>query len=146
MELKISPMAMFHRVLTDELQRFLILRRGRILHPEQMMWFEALAEPAGLNRRQAVMHIVEKMKVRAVGDTNGFEQLRREVEVFLGRRDVLLGEALRGRFVEELAAGDTVGGVQTRDARLRPHDLVAKFQVLATASTVSGMSRPLAWP
>ena len=47
------------RVLANRAERRLILRRHWILEPEQPVRLETLAEPRGLDRRKAVMHVVQ---------------------------------------------------------------------------------------
>ena len=49
-------------VLPDQAEPRLLFGRRRILHPEQMIRLEALAEACRLDRRQPVMHVVQQME------------------------------------------------------------------------------------
>ena len=50
-------------VLADEAEALLQLRGHRVLQPEQVVGLEVLAEARGLDRRQAVVHVVEQVDV-----------------------------------------------------------------------------------
>ena len=65
--------------MADQLERFLVLCRSRVLHPEQAVRFEGLAEAARLDRRQPVVHVVQKVMLEAELVPQALEQLGREV-------------------------------------------------------------------
>src|ERR1700682_3775111 len=77
-----------HRVLADEPEAFLVLRWRRILHPEQPVRLERFAQPAGLDRRETVVHVVENMVIEAEARADGVEQPRRMIQIIRGRPDV----------------------------------------------------------
>ena len=77
-------------VLTDNAQEFLVLLgRGGIFHPEQVIRFKQLAEACSLNRAQTVVGIMQQDKILAVLVTNLFEDSRQRVEVRAGIPDLL---------------------------------------------------------
>ena len=51
------------RVLADQPEALLVLGRRRVLQPEQVVRLERLAEPRRLDRRQAVVHVVQQVQV-----------------------------------------------------------------------------------
>ena len=63
-------------VLADQAEAGLVFRRHRILHPEQAIGFEILAQPPGLDRGQAVVHVVQQVHVPAQRLARRFEQRR----------------------------------------------------------------------
>ena len=94
------------RVLADGAERRLVLRRHRILQPEQPRRLEALAEPRRFDRRQAMVHVVEQVHVEADLAPQPFEQRRHEVEIPLRAPHALERLALLRRLVIQLAAAD----------------------------------------
>jgi len=70
-------------VLADQAEARLVLGRGRIFHPEHAELFNALAEARRLNGRQAMVHVVQQVLVKAKLAAYRVKQLRREVEVLL---------------------------------------------------------------
>ena len=101
------------RVLPDQPEALLQLGRHRVLHPEQPVRLERLAEPRRLDRRQAVVDVVQQVHVRAELAPRAFEQRRHDVQVLLRRPERLQRLALLGRLVVQLAARDAV---RVRDA------------------------------
>jgi fructuronate reductase len=59
-----------------------------------------------------MMRVVQEMDAEAVAFAQRVEELRREVEILLRRPDLLFGQALAGRLVEQLAPGDAIGRLQ----------------------------------
>src|SRR5881396_3888951 len=54
------------RVLPDEPERLLVLGGCGVLEPEQAIGLEILPQPRGLDRRHAVMAVVQQMVIVAV--------------------------------------------------------------------------------
>lgn len=69
------------RMLADEAEARLIFSRRRIFHPEQTIVFNTFAKAGSLNRRQSVMHIVQKMFIKTERITHGVKQLWRKIEI-----------------------------------------------------------------
>ena len=88
-----------HGMLADQPERFLVLGRRRVLDPEHAQRLERLAEPRRLDRREAVVHVVQQVEVEAEFLAQRFEKLRRVIEVFLRRPHGLDRQALLGRLV-----------------------------------------------
>ena len=118
-----------HGVLADQPERVLVLGRRRILEPEQPVGLDRLAEARRLDRRQAVVDVVQQVEVEAELRAHGLEELRREVEVLLGRPRLLLRPVLGRRLVRGVALGDAVDRLQSRHAALRADRLVAQRAV-----------------
>src|SRR6478736_2673052 len=55
-----------HRMLADEFEALLVFRRRRIFQPEQAVRLEVARKPCGLNRRQAMMHVMKELDVGPV--------------------------------------------------------------------------------
>ncbi len=83
-------------VLPDQAERVLVLGRRRILHPEQAQLLDALAEAAGLDRGEPVVHVVQQVEA----ETEPFADLGqvggREVEVRLGAPRLLVRQVRGG--------------------------------------------------
>ena len=77
------------------------------------------------------MDVVQKVEVEAVLVPDRLEELRYEVDVFLGRPDLVLRLALGSRLVEELAFGDAIGGDEAGNAGLGSHCPVAELEIAA---------------
>ena len=86
-------------VPADELEGLLQLGGTRIFHPEEMIGFERFAEPRGLDRGEAVMDVVEKMKIGTEFDAELFEESRDEVEIPLCRPETFGGKPTLGWLV-----------------------------------------------
>ena len=71
-------------VLADQPEAGLVLGRGRVLEPEQPVRLEILAEPAGLDRGQTMMDVVEQMNVPAERIARFLEQLGDVAHIFRG--------------------------------------------------------------
>ncbi len=69
------------RMLADEAEARLIFSRRRVFHPEQTIVFNTFAKAGSLNRRQSVMHIVQKMFIKTERITHGVKQLWRKIEI-----------------------------------------------------------------
>ncbi|MNT52953.1 hypothetical protein D3C71_1566280 [compost metagenome] len=69
-------------MLADQTEAFLIFCRGRILHPEQAVLFNAFTEAGGFDRGQPVVHVVQQVFVETETVTYCFKQLGGEIEVF----------------------------------------------------------------
>jgi hypothetical protein len=72
------------RVMADEAESFLKLGRNRIFEPEQPGWLERLADGRRLDRRQAVVNVVQKMDVGTDFFSYAFEEKRHRDHVALG--------------------------------------------------------------
>ena len=117
------------RVLADGAERRLVLRRDRILEPEQAVRLEALAQPRGFDRRQAVVHVVEQVDVEPDLAPKAVEQRWHEVQVALRAPHALERHPLLRRLVVEGAAADAVGVDHAGNRALRAHRLVAHGDV-----------------
>ena len=132
-------------VLADQAERLLVLGRRRVLHPEQAVGLERLAQPRRLDRRQPVVHVVQQVRARSrtsrARASNSLGTWRR----YLSRVDQsCLGRQVGvGRLVEQLAAAaDAVGLVQPGHAALRADRLVAHARCSAAPRRPSrAMSR-----
>ncbi len=97
-----------------------------VFHPEQAIGLEVLAQARGLDRRQAVVHVVQQVGVGAHRRAHRVEQPGRMGQVLV-RGPVVLGRQRRvGRLVEQRAATDTVDLLQPGHAALRADRLVAQ--------------------
>ena len=77
------------RVLADQAEALLQLRRDRVLQPEEAVGFEILAEPRGLDGGQAVVGVVQEVDVPAHGIAQLLEELRDQRQVLVRRPDFL---------------------------------------------------------
>ena len=107
-------------VLADQAEARLVFSRRRIFHPEHAEFFDALTETRCFNRRQAVVHVMQQMFVEAKFTAHRVEQLRREVEVFLGGPQLLFRPVpFGGRLIRQpFSFGHAVGGFHSRHAAL----------------------------
>jgi hypothetical protein len=107
------------RVMADDAERLLQLRRHRILHPEQPVGLERLAERTGLDRCQPVVHVMQEVQVVAELTAQPVEHRGHEVEIALAAPDGFERAMLLRRFVRLRSLGDAVSVIQPRDAALR---------------------------
>ncbi len=107
-------------MLADKAEAGLIFRRRRVFHPEHAEFFNALAKTGRFNRRQAVMHVMQKMFIKAELAAHRIEQLRREIEIFLGGPELLFRPVAFGRRLvgQPFPFGHAVGGFHARHAAL----------------------------
>lgn len=118
-------------MLADQLEDFLVLGRGYVFQPEQLVRLEHLAEVGGLLRGIAMVAIVQQVMVEAVSCPQLIKQLGHIVQ---RQPRVPAGHAREGgigRFMVELAAADAISVLDARHAGLRADRLVAKVDVLA---------------
>ena len=118
------------RVLADQPESRLQFRGRRIFEPEKMVRLESLAQTRSLDRRQAMMRIVQQLHVGSEVVAQPPEQRRHEVQISIGAPAVFGRQAgLRG-FVVQLAAADAVRRLQTGDAALNADGVVTESHVL----------------
>ena len=118
-------------VLADQAERRLVLGRRRVLDPERPVLLQRRAQPAGLDRRQAVVHVVQDVHAVAELFADVGHHLRREVQVGRGLPGVLLRDVAAGRLVHlPVHRRDAVGLVQAGDRGLDADGLVAEVQVV----------------
>ena len=121
-ELKTSPTASgVTRVLPDQLERPLILGRRRVLQPEQPIRLEVARQSRGLDRRQAMMRVVQQLDVVAVVHAQPLEQLRHDAQILRRGPQRFERQRALGRLVRLARAGDAVGLLQARHGALRAH-------------------------
>ena len=118
-------------VAADMAEGFLVLRRRRVLHPEQAVGLQRLAKLRRLVGRQPVVHVVQQLVLEAVSVAQLLEQLRREIEVLRRVPHRFGGKPRVGRLVMQVSAADAVGLVDTGNAALRADRLVAHIDVTA---------------
>src|SRR5690606_36923249 len=68
-------------MLANKTETCLILCRRRIFHPEHPVRFYALTKTRRFYRRQAVMHVMQKVLVKTKFTAHGFKEFWREIEV-----------------------------------------------------------------
>ena len=112
-------------VLSDQPERLLVLRRGRVLHPEQPAVLDSLAEPGGLDGREPVVYVVQQVEVEPEPVAHGLEIGGREVQIGLGGPRLLVGQRGR-RWLVDRALPHPVGAADVRDGGLGPHGPVAE--------------------
>ncbi len=135
MVLKTSPTASGRGgVLADQAEAFLVLGGDGVLEPEQAMGFEILAEAGGLDRGQAVVAVVEQVRLEAVGVAQGGEELRDVDEVLRRRPDLLVGEGVVGGVV-----GDGLGAGAVAVAEAGDGDLGADGAVALVEAGADGL-------
>ncbi len=117
------------RMLTDQLERLLILGRRGVFHPEQLVGLQRPAHLRGFQRRQAVMRVVQEVVVKAELFAQFFEQLRDIVQVFLRRPNGLGRQRAFGRFVEALVLGNAIGLFDAGHAGLGADRLIALVDI-----------------
>ena len=141
------------RVLANDAEAFLQFCRDCIFEPEEVIGLEALSEARGFDGSEAVVNVVEQVKIVAEFQAQRFEQFGNMKEIFFGRPDIFRRQTFLGGLVVHLVAGDSVGRGQTGDTRLRAHcevahlfilcDLVSSFFDVATVGvTIDQNSRP----
>ena len=87
---------------SSAVELLLELRRDRILHPPEAVRLEALADPGGLDRRQAVVDVVQEVQLGPELGADALEESRDVVDVGLGAPDVLRGQAFLGGLVRHV--------------------------------------------
>ena len=119
------------RVLTDQTEAGLVFRRRRIFHPEHTECFNALTESRRLNRGQTVVHVVQKMLIKAKFTAHRIEQLRCEIEVFFGGPELLFRPVTfsGGLVGQPFSFRHAIGGFHTRHAALDADRLKAHLFV-----------------
>src|SRR5712664_1785877 len=78
------------RVLPDEAEAFLQLRRNWIFEPEQLKRFEALPQAPCFNWCEPVMRVVQQVKIRSELLAQPFKYARHEVQV-----EILIADIFR---------------------------------------------------
>ena len=116
-------------VLPDQTESVLQFGGNRVLQPKQVVRFKLFAKSRRLNRRQAMVHVVQKVQVGAEFLPQPGEQLRRKIQVMFRRPLVLWWRVLLGRFIGSAAVAYSIGTGQSGYSRLRPNRLVASFPV-----------------
>ena len=117
-----------HGVLTDQAEGFLVFCRGRVFQPEQAVFFNRLAQPRGFNGRQAVVHIVQQMRLETEFFAHGSKQFGDVIEIFFGRPGLFFRPAF-GRGFVSAALGDAIDRFHARYAALRTNRLEAFFLI-----------------
>src|SRR6266404_6175188 len=117
-------------VAANQAKTFLQLGRRGIFEPEEMIWLELFTEAGGFDGREAVMRIVEEVKVGAEFPAQAFEQAGDEIEVELGAPGVFGWRVFFCWLVKHFAAADTVRAFEARDAALRANGFVAKLGIV----------------
>lgn len=87
-------------VLADQAQRFLVLGRGAVLEPEQVVRLQVLSQSGGLDRRHPVVSVVQERDVGTELVAHRLEHTGQMVQV--GARVPVLLDRLRaasGRFM-----------------------------------------------
>src|SRR3546814_1680707 len=79
-------------MVADQAKAFLHISRDGIFHPEKAERFQVLAEPCRFHRFQAVMDIVQQVKIVAEGASDFIKQHRCETEVFFSVPDAFFGK------------------------------------------------------
>ena len=108
-------------VLTDDPEGFLVLGRRRILEPEQRAVLDPLAQLARLDRRQAMVNIVQQVEVEAELLAHGVKQLGHELQVGARLPDRLQRQLALCRLVVVLLLADPVHLLQAGHQRLGAH-------------------------
>ena len=147
--LKISPIASGVVVCCpDQAQGLLVLGRGAVLEPEQVVGFQRLAQLRGLDRGHPVVPVVQQRDFRAELVPHRLEHGGQVAQVGPGVPVLLLRErAAPGRLVVVPLPGglglgrDAVDGLDAGDRGLDPDRLVAEFQVLADRVEERGQVR-----
>ena len=137
-----------HGVLADQTEALLIFSRRRILHPEQTILLDALAKARGLDRRQAMVHVMQKVLVEAKSFAHGGKQLRGKIKILLRRPQLLFRPQALGRRLIGLpfAFCHPVGGLHPRNAALHADGLKAHLLVASVVIQhfVNGVARGVA--
>ena len=117
-------------VLTHQLERLGVFRRGAILQPEQLVRLQHLAQIGGFLRGIAVVAIVEQMVIKAVSFAQFLEQLGHMVERLAGIPASHRRQRRISRFVEQLAPTHAVSILDPRHPGLGADRLVAHVDIL----------------
>src|SRR5258708_40332004 len=113
----------------NEAKTFLQLGRRGIFEPEEMIWLERFTEAGGFDGREAVMRIVEEVKVGAEFPAQAFEQAGDEIEVELGAPGVFGWRVFFGGLVKNFSAGGPVKGLRAGGAALGAEGLLAQLWI-----------------
>src|SRR5688572_2606054 len=70
-------------VLADQAKGVLVFGGRRILHPEQAKRLQGLAQARGLDRREPMVHVVQKMMPETQLLADASEKFGRVIEIFL---------------------------------------------------------------
>ena len=116
-------------VLADQAESLLVFSRRSVFNPEQVVGLEGLAQPRRFNRCEAVVHVVQQVRVGADSLAHGFKQLGCVQQVFFTAPVVLAGQVAVGRFVKARALGHAIDLVEAGHAALRAYGQVAHFFV-----------------
>ena len=120
-------------VLADQPEGRLVLGGRRVLQPEQAIGLQVLAEPPGLDRREAVVDVVQQMDVPAQRVARLLEQLGHEAHVLRRAPLRFLGQRSLGRLVIEALARHAIGRRHARHAGLEAHGAIALLQIFLRA-------------
>ncbi|MNW62447.1 hypothetical protein D3C74_405780 [compost metagenome] len=125
-------------MLADQSQRLLVLARGAVLEPEQVIGFQRFAQLGSLDRGHPVVAVVQQRDLRAEFVAHCLEHRRQVAQVGAGVPVLFLREgAAAGRlvvvaFARGLGLGcHAVHGLDARHRSLHANGLVAQFQVFA---------------
>ena len=111
-------------VLADQAKTVLGFGGHRILHPEQPVGFEILAQPRRLDRCEPVVHVMQQMHIPAHGRAQRLEELRHMLQVARGRPDLFFGQ-FRRVCIAGMQRMHAVHGAQAGNAALRAHRRIA---------------------
>ena len=117
------------RMLANQPEAGLVFRGRGVFHPEQAIRLDRFAETRGFDRRQAVVDVMQQMRIEAEFVAHGFEEFRHEVEILFRRPALLLDRTLGSRLVHAAAFRHAVHRAHIRHAALNANGLIAGFDV-----------------
>src|SRR5467141_2089582 len=116
-------------VAANQAKTFLQLGGSGIFEPEKMVRLELFAEAGGFDGGEAVMRVMEQVKVGAEFLAQALEQTRDKIEVKLRAPQIFDGRVFFCGLVIHFAAADAVGACEAGDAALRANGFVAELGV-----------------
>ena len=118
-------------VLADQLERFLILGRRHVFKPEQLERLQHPAQIGRLLRGIAMMAVVQKMMIEAIGIAQLFKQFRHVIQGLARVPSSLARQGGIGRLIIKFAAPHAIGILDSRHAGLRADRLVPHVDIVA---------------
>jgi hypothetical protein len=95
-------------MLSDHTQALLQLARDRIFQPVKVERLQIFGQARGLDRRAAMVHVVQQVKIAAVRGAYALHQFGHEAQIRRGFPDLFLGKPLLSRLIRLVALGHTV--------------------------------------
>ena len=120
-------------MVPDEPQSILIIGRGWVFHPKQIVLLDFLAKSRCLSGQQPMMHIMQQLQIRSKAISNRLEDARHVPQIFLCipnlliRQLAIFGDEMFG--ISALAGRVTAFG-HARNAALKPNGFVSLVHIM----------------